>query len=432
MRNPGDPGIRILPGTAWETDVPQSGTEDPVARRILLHEEVHRMKRNIRNLSKTLSMLMLAGCMLIFTACGSGSAGKEPSASDTGSDAEAEYTLMLSYANESYIESGDEALDKLIRNIPVTVDLAEDAEDELVAETIVNQLKAGSGTASRGGENFVTDAFALNYVLSSDGYCILDFRADGLEDLNETAEQFAVYQIVDSVLNTLDDIDGVTFTLDSEQVDSIKGGNMDWKMTYTRDDVEEFMQVEIREADLNEAKTETQEAIQEQGEEKNADKESEKKETKKTDKQETKAENTKKSTEDTSKKDADPSDTANDSSNDNGSSGNGSDGNGSDGNGSSDSNKTDSNSGGQSSGSGSETGNGSSHDNGGTATDNSGSGNGSGSNGSSGSSDGGSSDSGSGSQSSGTSTDSGSSGATQADSGSSSSSGTQDGVVNDD
>lgn len=385
------------------------------------------MKRNIRNLSKTLSMLMLAGCMLLFTACGSGSGGTDASVNDAGSEAESEYTLMLSYANESYIESGDEALDKLIRNIPVTVDLAEDAEEELIAETIVNQLKAGSGTASRGGENFVTDAFALNYVLSSDGYCILDFQADGLEDLNETAEQFAVYQIVDSVLNTMDDIEGVTFTLDSEQVDSIKGGNMDWKMTYTREDVDEFMQVEIREADLNEAKSETQEAIQEQKEkeEKNEDK----KETKKTDQAETKTEDTKKTAEDTSKKDADTSGTADDgSNNDNGSSGSGSDGNSSSGG-----NKTDPASGNQSSGSENEAGNGSSHDNSGTATDNSGSGNGSGNNGSNSSSDGGSSDSGSGNQSSsGTSNDSSSSAGTSADSGNSSSSGTPDGVVNDD
>ncbi|MGI6205260.1 MAG: GerMN domain-containing protein [Anaerovoracaceae bacterium] len=198
----------------------------------------------------TLALLLtlaFAGCSSSSTSdTGSGGSGSSDSTSvsaDTGSadssseSDQAEFQALLSYVNYDYIETGDESQPKLLRKIETTVTSDKDTEEAKI-EALINALATVPDDGSAA-ETVVDGRVTINFVKISGNNAVIDVSSSGLDNLSEMDEQYFIYQITDSVLNTFDDIDGVRFTVDGTNTDILV--TIDISQPFTRDSVSEFL-----------------------------------------------------------------------------------------------------------------------------------------------------------------------------------------------
>lgn len=151
-----------------------------------------------------------------------------------------EFEAELSYANYEYIDSGDESVDKLIRNVKQTL-TAKDTDEKLQIEAVLEALKKVPEDL-KGGETFVTDAFVVNSMKFTGSSLVMDLSSDGLDSLGMYDEQFFIYQVTDSILNTFPDIEGVRFTVDGSNKDGLS--YVDISSAFTASNIKSFLNEE--------------------------------------------------------------------------------------------------------------------------------------------------------------------------------------------
>lgn len=148
-----------------------------------------------------------------------------------------EFTAELSYANYNYIDTGNESEDKLIREVELNL-TAEEKTDKSKAEAVLKALKKVPSYLENA-ETFVSDHIAVNYVKVEEKKMIVDLSSDGLDSLSMYDEEFFVFQVTDSLLNTFPEIDSVEFTVDGAEKDGLN--YMDISESFTRASVSEFL-----------------------------------------------------------------------------------------------------------------------------------------------------------------------------------------------
>ena len=148
-----------------------------------------------------------------------------------------EFEAELSYANYDYIDTGDESKGKLIRNVKQTL-TASDSDEKLQIEAVLEALKKVPDNLS-GAETFVSDVFSVNSLKFSGSTLIVDISSDGSDNSSMYDEQFFIYQVTDSVLNTFPDLEGVRFTVDGAKKDSLN--YVDISSPFTASDVKDFL-----------------------------------------------------------------------------------------------------------------------------------------------------------------------------------------------
>lgn len=227
------------------------------------------LKKN-SNLKRTLAVLLALAMTLAFAGCASstGSGSDQSSVSDRSalsgevngasgsSSAESEtadkaqsFQAMLSYVNYNYIETGDESQPKLIRKINAQLTPRANSESSKV-EAVVDAL-ASVPESAKGGESVVDGRVDINFVKISGGTAVVDVASSNLDSLSEMDEQFFIYQISDSVLNTFSDIKGVRFTVDGTNTDVLV--SMDISQPFDRAAVSEFLNEKADSAEAAEA-----------------------------------------------------------------------------------------------------------------------------------------------------------------------------------
>lgn len=122
--------------------------------------------------------------------------------------------VTLYFANEKYIEIGDESLQKLIPEIREI----ENTEDNL-EEAIVRALMEDPESDNL--RTVIPSSTKLNGVEVADGTAFVDFARDGMHG-GSLQETFTIYQIVASLIE-LDTVDRVQFLIDGEIDDSLMG-----------------------------------------------------------------------------------------------------------------------------------------------------------------------------------------------------------------
>ena len=86
----------------------------------------------------------------------------------------------------------------------------------------------------------VDDRFVFNGVtVGEDGTATVDLASLPENGLDNYSEQFFVYQITGSLINTFEEVSGVTFTVGGKSVETI-GGHLDASARYTVSDLDSF------------------------------------------------------------------------------------------------------------------------------------------------------------------------------------------------
>ena len=181
---------------------------------------------------------VFAGCDKVDKKDGSNSATNSSEQTNGGGseDAATVKQVELSFASEKYINDGDESLEKLIDGVDATIKT--DKNDTVhQIEALITLLKTvPEGT--KGAVTFVTDDIEIGDITVDGTKCNIDIKGN-LSGLDLYTEQFFVYQIVDSVLDSFDDIKSISFTVDGKTVDTL-GGHMDMSQAFTEKSIDEF------------------------------------------------------------------------------------------------------------------------------------------------------------------------------------------------
>jgi spore germination protein GerM len=138
----------------------------------------------------------------------------EPNEDEGNEDEPESIEVTLYFANEDYIETGDESLEILI---PERREI-ETREDKL-GEAIVRALM--EGTESEKAQTAIPSTSTLNGVEIIDGTAFVDFARDGMYG-GSLQEGLTINQIVASLIE-LDSVDSVQFLIDGEIEESLMG-----------------------------------------------------------------------------------------------------------------------------------------------------------------------------------------------------------------
>jgi spore germination protein GerM len=165
-----------------------------------------------RKLILILLCAVLALGMFGFTACGkSGDTG----AQDGGSDEPKEqtYQVTLFFANEDYIATGDESLEKFkVYQAELTSVPGKAYRDAL---ELLKTPEEGYGTV-------ITDNIGFNDVYLEGDTVFVDLSSDGLSG-GSLEETFLIGQIVDTLLNSFAEVKQVQFLVDGETAETLMG-----------------------------------------------------------------------------------------------------------------------------------------------------------------------------------------------------------------
>lgn len=169
------------------------------------------MKRN-----KVLLILLcavLAFGMFGFTACGKSSDnGNENGASDQPK--EQTYQVTLFFANEEYIATGDESLEKFkVYQTDMTSKPGSAYKDAL------ELLKT---SPDKGYSTVITDQIKFNDVYTEGDTAFVDLSGSGLSG-GSLEETFLISQIVDTLLNSFDEVKQVQFLVDGKTAETLMG-----------------------------------------------------------------------------------------------------------------------------------------------------------------------------------------------------------------
>ena len=127
----------------------------------------------------------------------------------------AEKEMTLYFANEKYIETGDEDLDKFI-----PLDVKVEVKNGEIARAVINSLIAGPKE-----KEGVTTGLPKNLKLIDlnlkDKIILVNLSSEGLNG-GSLEEELLIGQIVNSLLE-LENVEGVKFLVDGEKTDTLMG-----------------------------------------------------------------------------------------------------------------------------------------------------------------------------------------------------------------
>ncbi len=229
---------------------PQKRFKELQCRDILTKKGVSKML-NVRRNRIAVLLAMLTAILMMFAGCGSsestGTTGNANVNSEASSPVSSEedspgettesFTALLTFANYEYIESGDASEEKLLRKISRTVSLS--SADEAVQIEAAIQALASLPADVDGAETFVGQNIAVKSVEISGSTAVVDLEENGLDEASMYDEEFFIYQVTDTILNSFRDITGVRFTVEGTNTDSLN--YMDISSPFTAADISEFM-----------------------------------------------------------------------------------------------------------------------------------------------------------------------------------------------
>lgn len=165
------------------------------------------MKRK-RILFILLCVVLIFG-MVGLTGCGKGQGSDGPDIPEDQS-----YQITLFFANEKYIATGDESLEKFMVY-----------QSELTSrpgDVYLDALELLKNPPEEGYSTVITDSIKFNDVYLKGDTAFVDLDSNGLNggSLDET---FLISQIVDTLTNTFSEIKQVQFLVDGEAAETLMG-----------------------------------------------------------------------------------------------------------------------------------------------------------------------------------------------------------------
>jgi spore germination protein GerM len=162
-------------------------------------------------------LLFLLCAVLVFglfglTGCGKGTDTGETDG--TTEPAEQTYEVTLFFANEAYVASGDESLEKfMVYQTEVT------SKPEEAYKNALEMLKT---SPDEGYSTVVTDQIKFNKVYLDGDTAVVDLSSGGLNG-GSLQETYLISQIVDTLLNSFKEVKQVQFLVDGKAAETLMG-----------------------------------------------------------------------------------------------------------------------------------------------------------------------------------------------------------------
>jgi germination protein M len=156
---------------------------------------------------------VLAFSMFGFTGCGKSQDTGEPdgaAADPVGMD----YRVTLFFANEEYIATGDESLEKFMVYESEMTSKPEDAYK--------NALELLKTTPDKGYSTVITDQIKFNNVYLEGDTVYVDISSNGLNG-GSMEETFLISQVVDTLINSFKEVKQVQFLVDGQNAETLMG-----------------------------------------------------------------------------------------------------------------------------------------------------------------------------------------------------------------
>ncbi len=166
---------------------------------------------------------VLALSMFGFTGCSKGSDTEEPGGS--GEVAEQDYRVTLFFANEEYLAIGDESLEKFM--------VYESEITSKPGDAYMDALELLKTSPEEGYSTVISDQIKFNDVYLEGDTVFVDFDSNGLNG-GSLEETFLISQIVNTLINSFDEVKQVQFLVDGEAAESLMG-HVDTAAAFTKD-----------------------------------------------------------------------------------------------------------------------------------------------------------------------------------------------------
>lgn len=155
-------------------------------------------------------VLILSTVLMSLTGCGKDPVTEEPNETPDLKT----YRIALFYANEEYVATGDETMEKFL---VYEQELQSAPED--VYFGAVELLRA---TPEEGYATMLGDQIKLNQVYLEGDTAFVDFNSEGLSG-GSLEEIFLISQVVNTLINSFEEVKQVQFLLDGQVPETLMG-----------------------------------------------------------------------------------------------------------------------------------------------------------------------------------------------------------------
>ena len=126
-----------------------------------------------------------------------------------------DYTVQLFYANAEYVTTGDESLERLMPAYESKIPASS-------SNVYVDTLEALKSVPEGGYETIITKEIKFNDIYVKDKTAYVDLNSKGLNG-GSLSESFLISQIVETLINSFDEVVQVQFLVDGKVVESLMG-----------------------------------------------------------------------------------------------------------------------------------------------------------------------------------------------------------------
>lgn len=133
--------------------------------------------------------------------------------------------LKLYFANKEYIETGDSAIGAMVEYDESAITLPKELPEEYASmgyTAAISQLWH-TPKALDNVETMVTEDMQLNDITCKDGTAYVDIKGESLQSGGSLEETVFISQIVETLVNSFDEIERVQFLIDGEETETLMG-----------------------------------------------------------------------------------------------------------------------------------------------------------------------------------------------------------------
>ena len=166
---------------------------------------------------KNLSVISLVLLMFVITILGGCGNGEEPVPEEPGNTGK-EYDVTLYFANDEYVETGNEELDQLIEVEDMSLTAKEGDQYMELLDVALRTVPENIDSAT----TLIDDTIQFNSVDIEGSLAIVDIKGGNLSGGSMT-EAYVISQIVESLTESFDEIEEVQFLIDGAEAESLMG-----------------------------------------------------------------------------------------------------------------------------------------------------------------------------------------------------------------
>lgn len=138
--------------------------------------------------------------------------------SDISEDKFVDYTVVLYFANNLYVESGNEEIEKLIKVENITINCKEGNQYFKLVDSSLRQIPEGIENST----TLIDNSIIVNSIYVENGTAYVDLSKENMSG-GSMAEAYVISQIVESLISSFEEIEKVQFLIDGENAESLMG-----------------------------------------------------------------------------------------------------------------------------------------------------------------------------------------------------------------